>query len=128
MDLATAVDPTRIETEGAPSEPVATDEVNAAVPASSSSSRGIVPIAVAQVDRVVKGVLPPTVRLNREARAAMHRFAHLAVFMLATLAEDSRTATSRTTMTSADVEAALTAAGLAHILPDIATEKKRGRE
>ena len=88
------------------------------------------PLAVGQIDRVVKDELqrsyPDTaIVVSKEAKVALHKATNITLLMLATLADEERKGTQegpakkkapRSTLTVDDVDAALEAAGFGDLL------------
>ena len=72
------------------------------------------PIALSQIDKVAKANLSPGMRLDRNAKVALHRAAHVFVLYAATLADDERKVAGkakRATLLETDVTKALHEAG-----------------
>ena len=106
-----------------------TDEVAAALmtPAAPAARRGIDPLAVGQVDRVVKAALPTGMHVAKDARVAMHKAATICLLMISALAEEEKSHQTKrkATLTGQDIQRAFQAAGFGHLAQELIL--KRGR-
>ena len=92
-----------------------------------AAAKEVQPLAVSQVDKVAKARLANGTVMQKQARVALHRAAHMFIMYTATMADDVRKAQKkkRTTLTAVDVETAVEEAGFA---ANDATTEARKRE
>ena len=98
---------------------------NAEAPA--APHRSVDPLAVGQVDRVVKAALPEGAHISKDARVAMHKAATIFLLMISALAEEEKSHQTKrkATLSGQDIQRAFQAAGFEHLARELTLKRSR---